>query len=135
MQQVSGLFQLLSFRKESNQICPVTGLVIKGWRNAWESGIPHKAAPYFSLFAWCHAKHKRCSAPLKSVFHFFCVAQKKFGVIRALIHPWALGLAHIRVRSEKGTAARGLSRQNYRALLRNVCDSLRLFGVRLRRTF
>jgi len=30
-------------------------------------------------------------------------------VIRALIHPWALGLAHIRVRSEKGTAARGLS--------------------------
>ncbi|HOU86008.1 MAG TPA: hypothetical protein PK158_14295 [Spirochaetota bacterium] len=90
MQQVSGLFQLLSFRKESNQICPVTGLVIKGWRNAWESGIPHKAAPYFSLFAWCHAKHKRCSAPLKSVFHFFCVAQKK----------WT---------KEKGTAARGLS--------------------------
>jgi hypothetical protein len=57
-------------------------------------------------------------------------AQKKFGVIRALIHPWALGLAHIRVRSEKGTAARGLSRQNYRALLRNVCDSLRLLTRR-----
>jgi hypothetical protein len=38
--------------------------------------------------------------------HFFCVAQKK----------WT---------KEKGAAARSLSRQNYRALLRNVCDSLR----------
>ena len=46
--------------------------------------------------------------------HFFCVAQKK----------WT---------KEKGTAARGLSRQNYRALLRNDCDSLRLFSIRLRR--
>ena len=31
------------------------------------------------------------------------------------------------------TPSRFLSRQNYRALLRNVCDSLRLFGIRLRR--
>ncbi|HOF32655.1 MAG TPA: hypothetical protein PK624_01880 [Spirochaetota bacterium] len=77
MQQVSGLFQLLSFRKESNQICPVTGLVLKGWRNAWESGIPHKAAPYFSLFAWCYAKHKRCSAPLKSVCPFLLRCPKE----------------------------------------------------------
>jgi len=30
-------------------------------------------------------------------------------VIRALFHPWALGLAYIRVRSEKGAAARCLS--------------------------
>ncbi|HPM33786.1 MAG TPA: hypothetical protein PLE16_04210, partial [Spirochaetota bacterium] len=50
---------------------------------------------------------------------------KEMDVIRALFHPWALGLAYIRVRSEKGAAARSLSRQNYRALLRNVCDSLR----------
>ncbi len=77
MQQVSQLFQLLSFRKESNQICPVTGLVLKGWRNAWESGIPHKAAPYFSLFAWCYAKHKRCSAPLKSVCPFLLRCPKE----------------------------------------------------------
>ena len=30
-------------------------------------------------------------------------------VIRALIHPWALGLAYILVRLEKGAAARSLS--------------------------
>ena len=35
-------------------------------------------------------------------------------VIRALFHPWALGLTYIHVRLEKGAAARCLSRQNFR---------------------
>ncbi|GEM_PF-2219484 len=58
---------------------------------------------------------KGVSHLLNPFVHFFCCAQKK----------WT---------KEKGTAARSLSRQNFRALLRNDCESLRLFGVRLRRT-
>ena len=76
------------------------------------------------------ADNKRCSAPFKSVCPFLLFRPKEMDVIRALIHPWALGLAYIRVRLENGAAARSLSRQNYRAFLRNVCDSLRLLTRR-----
>jgi len=51
--------------------------------------------------------------PFKSVCPFLLRCPKEMDVIRALIHPWALGLAYILVRLEKGTAAlRGSCRAN-----------------------
>ena len=107
------------------------------------------------LIAWCHAKHKRCSAPFKSVCPFLLHRPKEMDVIRALFHPWALGLAHIRVRSKKGAAARCLSRvflapalpdaadARYEALFANflfACEAPRWrfsyrLSVRFQRTF
>ena len=56
---------------------PVTGLVVKGFAfeilspSAHELGILQRAFhALYLVFAWCHAKHKRCSAPFKSVCPF-----------------------------------------------------------------
>ena len=75
-------------------------------------------------------KSKGASHLLNSVCPFLLRCPKEMDVIRALFPPWALGLTYIRVRLEMGAAARSLSRQNYRAFLRNVCDSLRLLTSR-----
>ncbi len=53
------------------------------------------------VYAWCHAIHKRCSAPFKSVLVLSFFRQKERTAIRALIRPWALGLTYILVRLEK----------------------------------
>ena len=68
------------------------------------------------VFAWIMQNAKGAPHLLNPFADFFCVPKRNSA-------------------KEKGTAARGLSRQNYRALLCNGCDSLRESGVALGATF
>ncbi len=90
----------------------------------------------FIATSCCILKASLCRARscclLNPICPFLLRRPKEMDVIRALIHPWALGLAYILVRLEKGAAARSLSRKNYRAFLRNDCVSLRLYCISLR---
>ncbi|GEM_PF-2837082 len=61
----------------------------------------HKASPYEFIFRMVSCnKTQRAFHALYPVLVLSFERPKERTAIRALIHPWALGLAHIRVRSE-----------------------------------